>query len=73
MLQALEKAGPAGLPTNTASLQVFNSRQYGGRILKQASELGYIIRERSSRPEGGHYYIVNKLTPAGRKLLQELK
>lgn len=72
MLEALEKAGPSGLSTNEASLRVFNSRQYGNRILKQAEQMGYITRERLDNAKGGHYYVVNKLTPAGRKLLQEL-
>jgi len=75
MLQALEHTGPVGLPTNIAGLQVFNSRTYGGKILRQAEELGYIERKRISRPEGmgGHYYVMNSLTDKGRKLLQELK
>jgi len=72
MLQAIRLAGPDGLATNEAAIQVFNSRQYGNRILKQALEQGYIVRERMPRSEGGHYYIINKLTPAGDKLLQEL-
>jgi len=72
MLKALEQAGSSGLSTNEASLQVFNSRQYGNRILKQADEHGYITREKFPRSEGGHFYIVNKLTYKGHKLLQEL-
>lgn len=72
MLQALEQAGPAGLPTNEAGLKVFNSRSYGWRMLKQADEMGYITREESPREDGGHYYIVNKLTQKGYALLQEL-
>lgn len=73
MLQAIERAGPSGLSTNEAGLKVFNSRSYGWRIIKQAGDMGYVARERSPREEGGHYYIVNKLTDKGRKLLQELK
>jgi hypothetical protein len=74
MLQAIEKAGQTGLSTNEAGLKVFNSRYYGWRMLKQASKLGYITREKLPREEGGgHYYVVNKLTSAGRKLLEELK
>lgn len=72
MLEALERAGAAGLPTNEASIKVFNSRYYGWRILKQASDMGYISREKLPREEAGHYYVVNKLTDKGRKLLQEL-
>jgi hypothetical protein len=72
MLHALEQAGPAGLSTNEAGLKVFNSRNYGWKILKQAGDMGYIIREKQSREEGGHHYAVNKLTDKGRKLLQEL-
>jgi hypothetical protein len=72
MLQALEQAGPSGLPTNEAGLEVFNSRQYGGLILKRAEKLGYISRTIADRKGGGHYYVVNKLTDKGRELLQEL-
>jgi DNA-binding MarR family transcriptional regulator len=72
MLQALAEAGPSGLSTNKASLQVFNSRTYGWRILTQAEELGYIERKQMPRPNGGHPYTMNSLTPKGRKLLQEL-
>jgi|SRR5215203_5771541 len=73
MLQAIEKPGPAGLSTNKASLQVFNSRTHGWRILEQARKLGYIERKPVSKPKGkGHYYIMNRLTEKGRKLLQEL-
>jgi hypothetical protein len=74
MLRALEQAGPAGLPTNKAGLQVFNSRTYGGRILREAESLGYIERKQVPMPKGkgGHYYIMNHLLPKGRELLQEL-
>ena len=58
--------------TNKASLQVFNSRQYGFRKLKQAKELGYITRDKMPKSGGGHYYIVNRLTDKGRKLLEGL-
>ena len=72
MLQAIEKAGPRGLSTNKAGLQVFNSRQYGWRILEQARELGYVERKQVPRPRGGHPYTMNYLTSRGRELLREL-
>jgi hypothetical protein len=72
MLQVIEQAGEAGIATNEASLKVFNSRQYGYKILKQGEQLRYITRTKVDRESGGHYYIINKLTPAGRRLLQEL-
>jgi len=72
MLQTLQQAGPSGLSTNEAGLKVFGSRSYGWRILKQANEMGYVTREKLPREEGGHYYIVNRLTDEGRRLLQEL-
>jgi hypothetical protein len=73
MLRTIEEAGGSGLPTNKASLQVFNSRTYGWRILEQARKLGYIERKPVSKPKGkGHYYIMNRLTSKGRKLLREL-
>lgn len=78
MLQALEEAGPSGLPTNTAGLQVFGSRTYGWRVLNRAQQLGYITREKivthiDNGRGGGHYYIANRLTDRGRRLLQELR
>jgi hypothetical protein len=74
MLRALEQAGSAGLPTNEAGRQVFNSRTYGWKILNQASRMGYITREKipGKTARGGQYYIVNKLTDKGRNLLQNL-
>jgi hypothetical protein len=44
VLTAIEKAsGPnVGLPTRKVSEDVFNSRTYGWKVLKQAEKLGYI-------------------------------
>jgi hypothetical protein len=72
MLRALDQAGPAGLGTNEAGVKVFNSLSHGWKVLKQADQMGYIARERSHRERGGHYYIVNRLTARGRRLLREL-
>ena len=72
MLQALADAGKAGLPTRKAGEQVFGSRQYGYKVLKKAEGLGYVERKKVAKPKGGYPYVMNRLTPAGRKLLQEL-
>jgi DNA-binding MarR family transcriptional regulator len=76
VLQAIEQAGSdAGLPSRKLGEQVLGSRSYGWKILRQAEELGYITRKRVPKPEGkgGHYYVLNYLTPKGRKLLRELE
>ena len=53
---------------------MFNSRQYGYKILKKAEELGYVEREPTTKPKGvgGFPYVMNRLTPEGRKLQREL-
>jgi DNA-binding MarR family transcriptional regulator len=79
-LRAIEKAGnkgkisPSGLPTRKLSEEIFNSRTYGWKVLKQAEKLGYIKRKKVRRPKGqkGNYMVMNYLTPKGRRLLQEL-
>jgi DNA-binding MarR family transcriptional regulator len=76
VLQAIEKAGPgAGLPSRRLGEQVLGSRSHGWKVLRQAEEIGYITRRKVSKPEGkgGHYYVMNYLTPKGRKLLRELE
>jgi len=69
MLRAIEQAGPAGLTTNQAGVKVFNSRGYGWKILNQADQMGYITRE---QVDNNNYYVVNRLTAKGRKLLRDL-
>jgi DNA-binding MarR family transcriptional regulator len=77
-LRAIEKASRSdpgrGLPTRKLSQDVFNSRTYGWKVLKQAEKLGYIKRKRVQKPKGqrGNYMVMNYLTPKGRRLLQEL-
>ena len=74
MLKAIEDAGPSGLPTRKGSEKVFNSRTYGWKILKQAEELGYLERKKARRKGSrGHPFVMNYITPKGRKLLRELE
>ena len=75
MLRAIEEAGPSGLPTRKVSEDVFNSRQYGFRVLKRAEEMGYIERKPVPKPKGrgGYPYIMNCLTDKGRRLLKEME
>ena len=75
MLEALQQAGPSGLGTNEMSMKVFHSRSYGWKTIKQAYERGYIERVETPMPDGigGPPRTMNKLTPAGRKLLEELR
>jgi hypothetical protein len=75
-LKAIEQAGPGvGLPSRKLGEQVLGSRSHGWKILRQAEEIGYIKRKKVPKPKGkgGHYYVMNYLTPKGRKLLKELK
>ena len=74
MLTTLAEAGPQGLPSRRVGELVFNSRQYGHRVLKRAEELGYIERKKARRKGSrGHPFVMNTLTPKGRNLLRELK
>lgn len=76
VLQAIQAAGPnQGLPSRKLGEQVLGSRSHGWKVLRQAEAISYITRKKVPMPrgKGGHYYVMNYLTPKGRKLLRELE
>jgi hypothetical protein len=76
VLKEIEKAGPGqGLPSRKLAEDVLHSRSHGWIILNQAEQMGYIKRKKmlKQKGQGGHYYILNYLTPRGHKLLKELE
>ena len=75
LLQTIElhEADDPEISTRMLCEEVFGSRYYCYELLEQARESGYITRIEVPPVGKGNRRIVNRLTPAGRKLLWDLK
>jgi hypothetical protein len=76
-----------GVTTRMLCDQVFNSRAEGLKVIREAEIAGYLHRFKMTRGittkkkrnlitgknRAGRYYVMNALTPAGKKLLASLE
>jgi hypothetical protein len=66
MLEALSKAGSAGMSTRQVCNEVFGSRSYGLKIICRAETDGYIERSEEGK------LVVNRLSVRGRRLIDKI-
>jgi hypothetical protein len=80
LLLVVEKAGLKGLATRDLCDISFNNRKKGMEVIREAEQAGYIrrikvpkITSKLRSDNRGRYYVMNSLTPSGRKLLNKLQ
>jgi hypothetical protein len=72
LLKYVNEAGAMGISTRKACHDVFNSRTYGMKVIQRAEKLGYILREEEPPIERGAWFVINRITPKGKKLLSQM-
>jgi hypothetical protein len=79
LLKTLEKAEPEGLTTRDLCDISFNNRKRVIKLIKEAEKAGYIrrfsmhkVNHKKRTNSRGRYYVMNTLTPTGKKLLSKL-
>ena len=73
LLKYVNKADTGGVSTRKACKDVFNSRTYGMKVIQRAEKLGYIKRDEKPPIERGAWFVMNRITPTGKKLLSQLQ
>jgi hypothetical protein len=73
LLRRIAEAGHKGIPTRRLCYDAFGSRSsYCIALLDKAEKQGLIRRDKEPPPGKGNKLMVNRITPAGKKLLRVL-
>jgi hypothetical protein len=72
LLKYVNEAGTSGGSTRKACKDVFNSRTYGMKVIQRAQRLNYISHDKEPAIEKGPWFVMNRITLEGKKLVSQL-
>ncbi len=72
VLKAIQKYGDEGISTRKLLYNEIKMIGHGEKLLKEAEKLGYIKRKEEPPIERGAWFVINRITLKGKKLLSQL-